>query len=50
MLKVEADDRWWMDRGRRTETYEYYRAKKIRDDEEFLDIFEWKKMKRKEKN
>jgi hypothetical protein len=35
MLKVKADDRWWMDRGRRTETYECYRAKKIRDDKEF---------------
>jgi hypothetical protein len=22
MLKTKADDRWWMDRGRRTETYE----------------------------
>jgi hypothetical protein len=39
-----------MDIGYIEETYEYYRAKQTKKNEEVLDIYDWARMKRREKN
>jgi hypothetical protein len=46
VLQIDWYERHLMDIGYQEETFEYFRAKKNRDDEESLEIFEWKKMKR----
>jgi hypothetical protein len=39
-----------MDIGVMEETYEYYRAKKMKKNEEFLDNVDWQKIKRRGRN
>ncbi len=50
MLKINLRNRLRMDRGDKVETYEYYRAKQIKKNEELLNKEDWTKMKRREKN
>ncbi len=44
LLKIDLKHRRDMDIGSMEETYEYYRAKKIKKNEEFLNEKEWKKL------
>jgi hypothetical protein len=41
VLKIDWYDRHLMDVGVMEETYEYYRAKKMKSNEEYLDIERW---------
>jgi hypothetical protein len=50
MLKINSYDRWLMDSGDDEETYEYYRAKQIKKNEELLNKEDWTRMKEEEKN
>jgi hypothetical protein len=49
VLKIDWYERHLMDIGYMEETYEYYRAKKMKKNEEFLDEYDWIEMKNKEK-
>ncbi len=49
MLKINPYDRLRMDHGNDEETYEYYRAKQIKKNEEFLNEEDWTRMKEEEK-
>ncbi len=50
MLGISLYDRQRMDKGYKEETYEYYRAKKIRDNEAYLNEDQWKQEKIEKKN
>jgi hypothetical protein len=45
LLEISLSDRRDMDRGDKAETYEYYRAKQIKNSEQFLVEEDWKKLK-----
>jgi hypothetical protein len=50
VLQIDWYERHLMDIGVKEETYEYYRAKQKKKNEEFLKEFQWRRMKEVEKN